>query len=555
MRVLLFAVLLGVSLVSAQAPQPDTPPLTKPTVAIRGRVLTASGRPARRASVRLMPPTGGVPFQVSADLEGRYEFTEVPPGDYRLSAGKPGYLALEYGQRRPFEHGIVLTIKRGETLDKIDITLPVSGAISGRVVDANGDAVESIGVQLTQLVFAANGRRLLPVQGVARRVTNDLGEYRLFGVPPGEYIVVASVDEGPGERPSALLPPGYATTYFPGTPNTVGATVVRVGMSEQIEGIDIPLARVATARISGTVADSAGQPLRTRLLLSRSMRSGAVAVEPWTVSSDTDGQFEIRNVPSGDWVLQASTGADVNQGQEGEFVSRFVTINGTDVPDVHLQTSLGSRLEGRIIFEGNSAEDPTRVTVTTLPSDFDRAPLVGPTGRATGQPDATFRLTGLNGPRRLRLLRAPEGWSLKAIRVNGLDVTDEPLSFGTIRESFTDVEVVLTNRAAGVIGRVTNAHGDAATDYTVIVFATDGDRWYQGSRFLRFTRAKTDGTFAIANLPPSEYYVAAVDRVQANEGFGEWQDPAFLESIVAQANRITVNDEQSVAVTPRLIER
>jgi hypothetical protein len=69
----------------------------KPTGTIRGRILTANERPARRASVWILPPTGGIPRTVVADLQGRYEFTEVPAGDYRLSAGKPGYLALEYG--------------------------------------------------------------------------------------------------------------------------------------------------------------------------------------------------------------------------------------------------------------------------------------------------------------------------------------------------------------------------------------------------------------------------------------------------------------------------
>src|SRR5436189_258642 len=83
---------------------------------------------------------------------------------------------------------------------------------------------------------------------------------------------------------------------------------------------------------------------------------------------------------------------------------RFVTVNGSDVTDVRLQTSIGSRVEGRIVFEGSGTADPTGVTVNTLPSDFDRASLVGPSGRATGRRDGTFVLNGLNGPRRLRLV-------------------------------------------------------------------------------------------------------------------------------------------------------
>ena len=219
-----------------------------------------------------------------------------------------------------------------------------------------------------------------------------------------------------------------------------------------------------------------------------------------------------------------------------------------------MQTSSGSRVEGRVVFEGGSA-DPARAAITTLPTDFDLAPLGGPGARATVQADGRFVLDGLNGPRRIRLLRAPESWNLKAIRVNGRDLTDEPLSFGGKQDSLSDVEVVLTNRAAGIRGNVSDRRGQAVTDYTVIVYATDADRWYQGSRFLRFTRPKSDGTFAVPDLPSGRYYVAAVDRLQGNEGSGEWQDPALLESIASQATKVALTDGQVSDVTPRLIVR
>jgi hypothetical protein len=571
MRTIL-ATLLGASLlVSAQAPsspgprQAPVPPTAapaagqkdQPTGIIRGRILASNGRPVRRASVRILPPTGGFPMAVSADLAGRYEFTKVPAGDYRLTAGKPGYFAIEFEQQRAFEHGKVLTIRNGETLEKIDVTLPVGGAISGRIVDANGDPVEGIDVRLMQVQFAANRRRLLPVVGVGRRLTNDHGRYRLYGIPPGEYMVMASLAaDRPAAQTSAVLPPGYAPTYAPGTPSASDAALVTVGLADQVDDVDVTLARVATARVSGTVVDSLGKPLAASILMNRSQRSGALSVEPSSTARSTgDGRFEIRDVPAGEWVLQVFTGHDVNQGQEGEFVSRFVTVNGIDVTDVRLQTSIGSRVAGRIVFEGTGTADPTGVTITTMPSDFDRALLAGPAGRGTGQPDGTFVLNGLNGPRRLRLLGAPPSWSLKAIRANGRDVTDEPLSFGTKDESLTDVEVVLTDKSAGITGGVADARGRPATDYTVIVFATHADYWYQGSRFFTFTRPKADGTFAVADLPPGDYFVAAVDRLQGTEGFGEWQDPAFLESIAPRATRVRLADGQLASVALRLIVR
>jgi carboxypeptidase family protein len=557
MSAILAAFLCASLLLFAQTPSPPAQPSgqnAKPNGTIRGRILTPNGRPARRASVRMLAPTGGFPRTVAADFEGRYEFTEVAAGDYRISAGKPGYIVLEFGQQRAFEHGTVVTIRAGETLEKIDITLPASGAISGRILDTNGDAVEGIDVRLMQLRFAANRRRLLPVTGVGRRLTNDQGRYRLYGVPPGEYIVMAPIGDQPVPPASLILPPDYGSSYAPGTPNIADARVVTVGLAEQVDDVDMTLARGAVARISGVVVDSLGKPLRARILMSRSQRSNEITTEPSSTSSNADGSFEFRGVPSGEWVLQASTGGNVNKGQEGEFVSRFVTVDGSDVNEVRLQTSIGSRVTGRIVFEGSDAADPTSVTISTFPADFDFASLVGPGGRAIGQPDGTFALNGLSGPRRLYLMRGPP-WSLKAVRVNGRDVTDEALPFGTAEQSLSDVEIILTNKAARIAGSVTDARGQAVMDYTAIVFATAADRWYQGSRFFTFTRPKADGAFAVADLPPAEYYVAAVDRLEGTEGFGEWQDPAFLESIAARATRVTLTDGQAASVALRVIVR
>ena len=70
--------------------------------------------------------------------------------------------------------------------------------------------------------------------------------------------------------------------------------------------------------------------------------------------------------------------------------------------------------------------------------------------------DWSFGIGGVNGPRRLQLLRAPDGWTLKAIRINGIDVTDRPLVFGRPDQSMTDVEVVLTDRINQLTGTITD---------------------------------------------------------------------------------------------------
>jgi hypothetical protein len=169
--------------------------------------------------------------------------------------------------------------------------------------------------------------------------------------------------------------------------------------------------------------------------------------------------------------------------------------------------------------------------------------------------DGRFALGGLQGPRRLRILQAPPSWSLRAVRVNGFDVTDEVMSFGTARESLSNVEVVISKAGPAIAGTVTDSQGQKPDDYSVVAFATDADRWYPRSRFMAFVRAKRDGTFQLNGLAAGEYYLAAVDSLQGAEGWGEWQDPEFLRAIAPQATRVSLADGQTASVALKLIAR
>jgi hypothetical protein len=549
------------------AAQPQTPP--KPTAVMRGRILLADGRPARRATVRLiLQPSDPLPRVVSADASGRYEFTEVRDGEYRVSAGKPGYLAIEFGQRRLQEPGTIVSIKPGDVRDGINITLPGSGTISGTVTDENGDPVEGVTVSVLQPAFSGNRRQLSPVAHIGGRATDDQGHYRLYAVPPGQYVVSARPE-------SAVLPDGYASTYFPTATSASNARGITIGVAQDLEHVDITLARAATARVTGMVVNAKGDPVRARVTMIPPARSGRSLGAEWISRvSDSDGRFEIAGVVPGEWVLQAVIiqAPAARPTEEDEFSSQVLSVTG-DVGDIRVQLSAGSHVAGRVVFEGSGAADVTAVRIGTLTVDPDQAPfMIGvfalPNGVITGtpatapasgnatavaqlRPDGTFTLDGLNGPRRFRLAQAPSGWSVKAIRAGGRDVTDQPLPFGTTRDSLDNVEIVLTNRAGTITGNVTDGRGQAVGDGTVIVFATDPDRWYQGSRFLAATRVKSDGAYALPDLPPGDYYVAAIDWTQGDE----WQDPNLLSTLTSRASRVLLGEGQSASVSARLIVR
>jgi protocatechuate 3,4-dioxygenase beta subunit len=479
------------------------------------------------------------------DEAGRFEFKELPADSFMLRAEKKGYVQLEYGQRRPFEDGRPIRLAEGETLEKVDIAVPRASAITGRVTDENGEPIEGAVIEVWRVEFFAGRRRLMPVSGETTLPTNDMGRYRSYGLPPGQYLL--------GTRAS-----GYALTYFPGTMNASEALLVPVGWSQDVPNIDFSLLRTRTVHVSGTALDASGQPLKGRIQLNPSNPAGISTLEPlFTASVRVDGTFDFANVAPGDYLLQA-IGNRPNQSPagdrpEGEFASRYLSVGGRGISGLTIQASKGSTVSGRIVIDGDvyglRYQD---VTLVAWSIDFDRSPMtLGLLAYTRPRADWTFELVGLTGPRVLRFLTAPSGWSMKAIRLNGVDITDTPVTFGSKDQSLTDVEIVVTNRAAEVSGSVTDERGRPNADYAVIVFSTNQERWSRESRFLKYTRPSQDGSFVVRGLPPAAYFVAAVDWVQGNE----WQDPTFLQSLTARATRISLSDGQRVLVSPKLIAR
>src|SRR6266545_7261014 len=189
------AVLLASAHVEAQFPPPPPPPpppgmvagmppprdtpLKAGTAVIRGRVFAAdSGQPLRKAIIRVSSPDVREGRMATTDADGRYELKELTAGRYTLNASKCSFVALQYGQLRPFEAGKPLEVLDGQTIDKIDFRLPRGAIITGRVMDEYGEPVADTQVLPMRFVNQGGRRRMVPTGRSS--MTNDIGEYRIF---------------------------------------------------------------------------------------------------------------------------------------------------------------------------------------------------------------------------------------------------------------------------------------------------------------------------------------------------------------------------------------
>lgn len=233
-----------------------------------------------------------------------------------------------------------------------------------------------------------------------------------------------------------------------------------------------------------------------------------------------------------------------------------VTVTAADPPAVQLRMTPGATLSGRVRYEGVPPGPPPLLTLVARPADRDRSPL-----RAYGSstfsplPDNSFEFRGAFGPTLLQAQPQRNDWYLKSVVFKGQDLTDTPFDFGA-GGTFRDIEVVISALGATATGRVTDDRGAPLGDCTVLVFSTSRDRWFDGSRWVKAERPIESGAFTVTGLPPGDYWVAAIDRLdRAVERGSLAPDPALLDSLSSRAVRITLGEGESQDLTLRLTRR
>ena len=535
---------------------------------IRGRVLAIDGAgPIRRAQVRISG-SDVAPKVALTDAEGRFEFRELPAGRFTLQATKSGFVSVQFGQTRPFESGKPIELADKQSLDNADIGMPRGSVIAGRIVDEFGDAIPDVSVTAMRQTWQNGRRRLVPSPGRVAQ-TNDLGQFRIYGLPPADYYVSATLRSGGLEMmemelmvsgastsagPTASAPKsGYAPTYYPGTPNVAEAQRITVAAGQESPSADFALVAVRLAKVSGIVIASDGKPLEgSQVSAVPANRDFAGLLGQTSARTAKDGSFTLNSVPPGDYTLQArsvqvitsSQGDNVmvframsmGGGGDSESGSTPLSVAGEDASGIVLTTSKGGNATGTVVFDGPRPTSLGSIRITSMAVDSD-GPMLG-AGAANTKDDGTFELKGLSGPRLIRVGNAPPGWTLKSVKLNGTDITDTGSEFKA-GETTSGLEVELTNKATAVNGSVTASDGALLKDYTVVIFSETPEHWrLPMTRWVIGTRPDQDGRFKVQNLPAGAYLAVAVDYLPQ----GEWGDPEILDRLKSKARQFTLGD-------------
>jgi hypothetical protein len=557
----------------------ENTPVPDQTALIAGVVVDgATGRPIPGALVNVN--ANRIPG-VFTDAIGRFVFPAIPAATYDLTATKAGYATAD----SPRSNYRVQAADSRRLLN-IRIKLWRLASVSGAVTDERGDPI--VRAEVFAFRWIANGDAATPTRvGVAR--TDDRGMYRIFELPPADYIigaaqkdlpsigditalsaattaVVASRSQMPSTPAAAELMVGPASVFpprfYPASQSFRDATTLRLAPGDDRTGIDIVLASRRVVPVSGVVSLNAD---RLTLRAEDFRLTPVVDGEPVTGLAtyvlddllEATGAFTFKAVPYGTYLLTAANIANVEIKPTGRrrvdiadqlpyWASLPVTVGGDGIAGLQLVMRPGVRVGGFLNFVG--APRPTAELLENFRLVFwpltDRAQM----GGARLEADASFSVRGMvPGAYTTDFQGDATGLHVKSFVAGGVDVTDLPFVVGT--EPVGDVQITLVGAAdyASILGNVRQSAG-APEDISVFLFPADRRLWSDpraaGRRFKAIA-ATESGAFAISDLVPGEYLIAAsAEPVTSN-----WRSTARLDAMSRMADRIVLSPGEKRAIT------
>jgi len=540
------------SSMSVQAPAASGPvrDIPKGTGSIKGKVVSVeSGKPIRRVQISLASPDLSESRTISTTALGTFEFKDLAAGRYTLTATRPGFIRLQYGQRRPGEPGRPIQLAEGQRLADADFSLPRTGAISGRITDELGDPMPDVSIYPAQWKYFRGKRRMVPVPGGnSFNRTDDTGQFRITGLEPGEYFVLAAtrttwtVDNNPAERI------GFAPTYSGGTVNPGEAARIKVAMGQEATLGDFAMVPGRVANISGTATYSSGLPLAGESINMTQEFAGPGASTSFGMQGakvNPDGSFTIKNVAPGEYRLSVRGPGDKDHPAEGVTVT--VSVAGEDLTGVTLTAGSGGTLSGRIVSDTGAPiplPEQSRMRVLARPVDPTTTyQSFGDNDNGRVKDDWTFEVGNAYGLNRLSVSPLPTGWAIRSIDHGGKDYADVPLDLrGGIR--LDNITIVLSKTLPRLQGTLLDERGQPV-EGSVLVFPEESSKWGEDTRLVRSARPDLNGGFELRNLVPGNYLVTALEYVRD----GEWSDPEFLEKLRGDAKHVRVDDKGAALVS------
>jgi protocatechuate 3,4-dioxygenase beta subunit len=521
-----------ISAIDAQTPAPK-PPVN---CTVHGQIVQEpGGRRIRKVEVSLLGASdeerGETEYATVTDVEGRFKFEDVKPGNYRMYFDRAGFVDAE---RRHHGSGMLLSLEPAQEVKDLLFHMAPTAAITGKVTDNDGDPVSRVSVAA------------IPYGGTVHNVfrglgsyTNDVGEYRIAGLPPKRYLVVAQplsqLARATVAKKVDKNVPTYATTYYPGTTEKSQAVPLVLRPGDETPA-NIALSLVHPVHVRGVVTNlPAGTSDGASVVLRPQGEDSMAAIEPWPL--DKDGRFEIRGVlPASYDVLLVFGNAKTLRFMRGD---EPVQVTNADVEDLRIFPLANGVVRGQFRMDNGGKIDwsqfdislhSKRVAVmgeySASGNSFDVIYWTDRSPRPEVKSDGSFEAKDV-APDTYGLQIGPTSKALgdyfvRAVNLGGKDVADSGFTVGGATYL---LDVVVSANGATVEGVAVDDKDKPALDVQVIFIPEAKHR----DRHDLYQQVTTDhqGHFSLRGLNPGEYQVYALD---ADVDQDEIADPEFVRT-------------------------
>jgi len=437
-------------------------------------------------------------YRTSTDAAGRFRFERVAPGHYRAIADAQGFtrMLLPQGDIAPRAPRIVV---EGPAPPELSIAMVPASVISGRVSDQDGEALRLVSVEALQYVYRG-GKKVL--ESVVSVRTNDRGEYRAFGLPPGRYYVRATL--------RARGNTAYSPLFFPAARDISQATQLDAAPGAELRSIDLVMRPDSLHSVSGRVVDAqTGQAVPEIYVIAR--LNGDTFANGAAQLADS---FTIANLLPGKYVISAQQfGGGATKA--GRIV---IDLGNADMTGIVLPLSAGLDLTGAVRGLPAGSKEVRLLLQPENPA-FD-----GYNENVTDK--GTFAFRNVRPDVYHLIWTLPKGVYVQSIKMGDRTLRDDRMD---LNGAIAPLTIQVANDGARVQGTVRNAAGEPAPGAVVSMSADPSyDVWS--------ATCDDTGHFEIRDLAPGEYKLLAFQDAPQ----GAPQDPDFRKPFEKSAIKLQV---------------
>jgi PKD repeat protein/protocatechuate 3,4-dioxygenase beta subunit len=254
----------------------------EPMGVITGTVTDESGQRLANISVSISTPDGQIVGTAWTRSDGTYRSTGLEGGAHRVKAQDSSrwHLTRWWQSGETASSADEVDVVYGETTTGIDVTLPRSGSISGRVIDAAGVPVPSATVTATSM----DGSPVTTLTGSDGRYAVPVGD-------TGAYTVRFTKDD------TVYLPEFWNDRRSSGAADRVAVTRGQVSA-----GVDATLDRYGS--ISGRLTNPDGSPIANAVV-------SASGPSSRSTRSNAEGNYRVDGLDRGTYVVRFTTDQDI----------------------------------------------------------------------------------------------------------------------------------------------------------------------------------------------------------------------------------------------------